>query len=242
MKIFPMIIGVLSLTTIQINGFCKEAVKNDITLGAELWANNCARCHNLRPSLEYPKESWQTIMMHMRLQAGLTGQETRDVLEFLVPEFVISPEPAAASSVKNPATKGTMENTDHVVKNAKNTNMMVTQKNVKSSENTLENQKNAQEKSLASQSTSKRSGREIYLQSCVACHGQNGKGAIPGVPDWTQPNGPLSQSNATLLKHIKEGFQKPGDPMAMPPKGGNPNLTDEDIKNVLDYILRLPKS
>jgi Rieske Fe-S protein len=31
-------------------------------------------------------------------------------------------------------------------------------------------------------------------------------------------------------------YRAPGSPMGMPPKGGNPSLTDADLKAVLDYI------
>lgn len=79
-------------------------------------------------------------------------------------------------------------------------------------------------------------GKKIYDQTCVVCHGQNGKGALPGVTDFTRKDGPLSKSYKVLFQHTKQGFQSPGSPMAMPPKGGNPNLTDKDLHQVLDYI------
>ena len=44
--------------------------------GAQAWANNCSRCHNARDPKDYRDE-------HMRIRAGLTGQETRDILKFM---------------------------------------------------------------------------------------------------------------------------------------------------------------
>ena len=79
-------------------------------------------------------------------------------------------------------------------------------------------------------------GQSVYLQPCVACHGANGKGAIPGVADLTDRDGSLSKADAELIKNITEGFQSPGSFMAMPPKGGNPGLTEEDVKAVLAYL------
>lgn len=79
-------------------------------------------------------------------------------------------------------------------------------------------------------------GERIYNQTCVACHGGNGKGTIPGAPDFTKERGVMFQSNAVLLDHILNGFQSAGSQMGMPAKGANEDLTTSDIKNVLDYL------
>lgn len=79
-------------------------------------------------------------------------------------------------------------------------------------------------------------GQAIYSQTCVAGHGANGKGAIPGVADLTANDGPLSKSDAQLLKSMMEGFQSPGSSLAMPAKGGNPTLTEADLNAVLAYL------
>jgi len=51
--------------------------------GAELWADNCSRCHNIRPPQSYSDAQWQAVVHHMRLRADLTGEETRKITEFL---------------------------------------------------------------------------------------------------------------------------------------------------------------
>ena len=51
--------------------------------GAELWAANCSRCHNLRPPQSFSSAQWETIVHHMRLRANLTGEEARTITEFL---------------------------------------------------------------------------------------------------------------------------------------------------------------
>lgn len=79
-------------------------------------------------------------------------------------------------------------------------------------------------------------GQAVYSQTCIACHGANGKGIIPGVRDFTAADGPLSKSDEELVKNITEGFQSPGSPLSMPPKGGNPALTEEDVQAVLAYL------
>jgi hypothetical protein len=51
--------------------------------GAQLWSDNCARCHNLRPPGEFSPRQWGVIVQHMRMRANLTGQEARKITEFL---------------------------------------------------------------------------------------------------------------------------------------------------------------
>jgi cytochrome c5 len=79
-------------------------------------------------------------------------------------------------------------------------------------------------------------GKAIYDSTCIACHGADGQGVLPGVPDLTASKQQFAAGEASLLLRIRDGYQSPGSPMAMPPKGGNPSLTDADLKAVLDYI------
>lgn len=77
-------------------------------------------------------------------------------------------------------------------------------------------------------------GKAIYEQTCIACHGSKGRSSIPGVVHLAQKDGPLSKSDEELFNSIKDG--RTGGAMTMPPKGGNPNLTDEDLRAVLEYL------
>lgn len=51
--------------------------------GAKAWANNSARCHNMRDPKELRDDQWRAAVGHMRVRANLTGGEVRDVLAFL---------------------------------------------------------------------------------------------------------------------------------------------------------------
>ena len=54
-----------------------------IARGAKSWAENCARCHNPRDPKDFRDDQWKVIMTHMRIRAGLTGDEANDILVFL---------------------------------------------------------------------------------------------------------------------------------------------------------------
>ena len=51
--------------------------------GAQLWAETCSRCHNVRSPSAYSSDQWQVILHDMRIRGQLTGQEQRQILEFL---------------------------------------------------------------------------------------------------------------------------------------------------------------
>lgn len=79
-------------------------------------------------------------------------------------------------------------------------------------------------------------GQDVYNGTCVACHGKNGKGELPGIPDLTRADGPLSQSDDVLIKNMIEGVATEGAFIEMPPMGGNPDLSEQDIVHVLWYM------
>jgi mono/diheme cytochrome c family protein len=51
--------------------------------GAQLWAQTCARCHNLRSPETYSPAQWEVAVHHMRLRANLTGEEAAKIVAFL---------------------------------------------------------------------------------------------------------------------------------------------------------------
>lgn len=79
-------------------------------------------------------------------------------------------------------------------------------------------------------------GAAVFHQTCVVCHASNGRGTMPGMPDFTRTDGVLTLPTAELASRITHGFSDGKAPMAMPVKGDNPNLTQVDIRNVIAYM------
>ncbi len=50
---------------------------------AQLWQENCMRCHNMRNPASYSDKEWEIAMHHMRVRAALTAEEHRRILEYL---------------------------------------------------------------------------------------------------------------------------------------------------------------
>ena len=51
--------------------------------GPQLWAENCARCHNYRSPTSYSNAQWEVVMQHMRVRANLTAEEYTKIMDFL---------------------------------------------------------------------------------------------------------------------------------------------------------------
>jgi len=78
-------------------------------------------------------------------------------------------------------------------------------------------------------------GKQVFNGLCVSCHGAG----LPGVPqfgnkkEWAPR---IAKGKATLYKHALHGFSS-GGPLAMPPKGGNPALSDAQVEAAVDYMV-----
>ena len=81
-------------------------------------------------------------------------------------------------------------------------------------------------------------GESTYKKVCALCHASGVAGApIPGNKDDWAPR--VAQGKDLLYKHSMEGYT--GTKGMMPARGGNPGLSDDDMKAAVDYMLsRLP--
>lgn len=86
-------------------------------------------------------------------------------------------------------------------------------------------------------------GARLYRQNCALCHGARGEGK-PSMGAALQGNEFVqSKSDDELVQFLIEG--RPADHplndkgIAMPSKGGNPRLTDEDLAQIVAYMREL---
>lgn len=88
-------------------------------------------------------------------------------------------------------------------------------------------------------------GKAKYASVCSACHGAEGQG-IPNLGK-SLVSGSFSKgaSDAELILLIIKG-RPASDPLNttkidMPPRGGNPALTDQDVADIVAYVRTLQK-
>ena len=78
-------------------------------------------------------------------------------------------------------------------------------------------------------------GREVWLDTCKGCHAYGTAGA-PVIGDHAAWAPRIAQGEAVLYQHALEGFFGPMGTM-MPPRGGNPELTDDQVRLAVDYVV-----
>ncbi len=55
----------------------------DVKSGAQLWGENCVRCHNAPPPQAYSNEQWNVIGKHMRIRANISQKEMDNIIDFI---------------------------------------------------------------------------------------------------------------------------------------------------------------
>ncbi|MEP6941410.1 MAG: c-type cytochrome [Betaproteobacteria bacterium] len=78
-----------------------------------------------------------------------------------------------------------------------------------------------------------KTGEQVYQAVCKTCH-DGGLAGAPKFADKAAWAAPIKSGLPTLLKHAINGFQESGK--VMPPKGGNPDLTDIEVARAVVYM------
>ena len=86
-------------------------------------------------------------------------------------------------------------------------------------------------------------GAIAFAGTCSSCHGPDAKGLPSLGKDLTTSEFAIGLSDAELIEFIKTG-RPTGDPLNttgvdMPPKGGNPALSDQDLADIVAYLRTL---
>ena len=75
---FTIITVLVIVTSCQSTSTLAEAKS-----GAQLWGENCLRCHNAPSPESFSDAEWDVVVMHMRVRAYLTEPEAVKIAEFL---------------------------------------------------------------------------------------------------------------------------------------------------------------
>ena len=83
----------------------------------------------------------------------------------------------------------------------------------------------------------KNTGRTLWIENCANCHAYGTAGApVPMRPEeWSFR---VTKDRAVLYDHAINGFFGEEDTY-MPERGGNPELSDEQVKQSVDYMVNL---
>lgn len=74
----------------------------------------------------------------------------------------------------------------------------------------------------------------IYQRNCGSCH-DTGVGGAPKTGDVTAWKERIAMGADNLMRSVIDGMQ--GYSGVMPPRGGNPKLTDAEIRAAVEFII-----
>lgn len=85
MKKIPIIISIFMLVgAMQIISSCSTTSSlAEAKSSAQLWGENCQRCHNIPSPETFSDGEWDVAVMHMRIRANLTKNEAVKIADFL---------------------------------------------------------------------------------------------------------------------------------------------------------------
>jgi cytochrome c5 len=78
------------------------------------------------------------------------------------------------------------------------------------------------------------SGPQVYNEACLMCHG-SGIGGAPMLSDAAAWEARIAQGADVLYQHAIEGFS--GDVGFMPAKGARMDLSDDEVRAAVDYMV-----
>jgi mono/diheme cytochrome c family protein len=88
-------------------------------------------------------------------------------------------------------------------------------------------------------------GRQLFLQNCSSCHGRSGQGMPQQGVDLVASVFVHRADNTSLLRFLKIG-RRPGEPGSilnrlMPARGGNADLQDRELADIVAYLRQMQR-
>lgn len=80
---FAIPVLIILLIGLFINSCSSTSELSAAKSGAQLWGENCLRCHNAPSPETFSDTEWDVAVLHMRIRANLTEEETLKIVDFL---------------------------------------------------------------------------------------------------------------------------------------------------------------
>jgi len=78
-------------------------------------------------------------------------------------------------------------------------------------------------------------GRDVFMEVCIACHGADGRGIPRLGKTLVESDFVAGRSDDAMVAFLEYG-RPTATPVAMPPRGGRPDLTDADLRDVITFV------
>jgi cytochrome c5 len=79
-------------------------------------------------------------------------------------------------------------------------------------------------------------GRSVWMRACRSCH-LLGVDGVLGMRDFDQWEARLRAGRELFYRRVIAGMTRPDGTVVMPPRGGMPRLSDQELRAAVDYTL-----
>lgn len=204
----------------------------DITKGQFAFRSACAVCHG------EDANGLHLLGKPLRNSAFVQSQTDEELLSLLISGRPIS-APENTSGVLMPP-RGAQDLDDDSLKHIVLYLRAIQDVNAPTVSTEAWNFKSEDGTSIAGVELTDHAGYGLYMASCAACHGTDA-GGMEGLGLPLSTSGFVrAQSDKDLITFIKTGRPiwdaNNTTGLDMPPKGGNPAITDEQLQGIVDYL------
>lgn len=196
--------------------------------GKEIYDGVCFACHAQglagAPMLG-DKEAWEA-----RLEPGHETLYDHAINGFTGPGGSIMPAKGGRADIADDDIKAAV---DYMIEAVGGSVVAAAESSTATEAPAVEEISAVAEETTASEPAATGKGKEVYDSACSACHAMGIAGA-PKLADKEAWSARIAQGNDLLYDHAINGFMGVG---LMPPKGGRADLSDDDVKAAVDYMV-----
>jgi cytochrome c5 len=209
-----------------------EVSASSIKKGKQLYTMYCSACHGMNGKAEAPlsKLIFAADLTSPRIQYDLSEGWIWGTITFgsaIMPAYGVVGEQGGGSNDLNPEERW------HVVNFVRN----ALEKQPRDAPSTGTSTKPA---SVGNGEVSIARGESVYSNVCIACHSSSMSPMTkaPAMGDYSAWKDRIAQGRDILFQHAttQPGYVGPNGGF-MPARGGRPELTDEEIKSVIEFFI-----
>jgi cytochrome c5 len=204
----------------------------DLAVGKQVYESTCGICHNM--GIVGAPKFGDKALWAPRIEKGMDTLVTNAVKGFAGETGVMPPKGGKTQLSDDKVKNAVAYMLDAAGADIQSTSEETAPESATAPEKPAEPAARAEPAAPAEPSFDLAKGEQIYTKACFVCH-LTGIAGAPKFGDKALWAPRIEKGMDTLVTNAVQGFT--GETGVMPPKGGQTQLTDEEVKNAVAYML-----